>query len=105
MRRLSALAAAALIVTTGISAGCARQTSGAITGPYASLLASSSDLGPSHAGDAQLTVTLAEPERAQALIQWAGDRGLSVRGRTGDGWAILEGTAAERGPGLRRTRT
>lgn len=95
MRRFSALAAAALIVTTGVSAGCARQTSGAITGPYASLLASSSDLGPSRSADAQLTVTLAQPERAQALIEWAGERGLSVRGRTVEGWAVLEGAAPD----------
>jgi kumamolisin len=94
-RRLSALAAAALIVTTGVSAGCARPTPVAITGPYASLLASSSDLGPSRAGDAQLTVTLPDPAQAQALTRWAGDAGLWVRGRPGDGWAIVEGAAAD----------
>ena len=95
MRRISALAVTALVLTTGISAGCAREQSGAITGPYASLLASSSDLGPSHSSDAQLTVTLAEPKRAQELTRWAGDRGLSVRGRPDEGWAILEGAAAD----------
>jgi kumamolisin len=95
VRRTSALAAAALVLTTGISAGCARQQSDAITGPYASLLSSSSDLGPSRSRDTQLTVTLAEPKRAQALIEWAGDRGLSVRGHPHDGWAILEGAAAD----------
>jgi len=95
VRRISALAATALVLTTGISAGCARQESGAITGPYASLLASSSDLGPSHSDDAQLTVTLTDPKQAQKLIRWASDRGLSVRGQPDDGWAILEGPAAD----------
>jgi len=66
-----------------------------ITGPYAALLASSSDLGPSHSGDTQLTVTLADPTRAHTLTQWAGDRGLSVRTRPGDGWAIVEGPAED----------
>ncbi len=94
-RRLSTLAAVALIVTAGVSAGCARQTPGVITGPYASLLASSSDLGPSHAGDAQLTVTLADPARAQALTRWAADAGLWVRGRPDDGWAVVEGAAED----------
>ena len=95
-RRLPALvAAAALIVSMDVSAGCARHTPAAITGPYASLLASSSDLGPSRSGDAQLTVTLADPTQADALTRWAGGRGLWVRWRPGDGWAVVEGAAAD----------
>lgn len=66
-----------------------------IVGPYASLLASSADLGPSRAGDAQLTVTLAGANRPEALIGWAEAQGLWVRWRPGDAWAIVEG-AAER---------
>ena len=66
-----------------------------IVGPYASLLASSADLGPSRAGDAQLTVTLADPNRPESLIGWAEANGLWVRWRPGDSWAIVEG-AAER---------
>ena len=92
--RLSALVAAAALTVTSISAACAREDPDVITGPYAALLASSSDLGPSRSGDTQLTVTLVDPARAQALTQWAGDRGLSVRTRPGDGWAIVEGPAA-----------
>jgi kumamolisin len=84
-----------LIVSTDVSAGCARHVPVAITGPYASLLASSSDLGPSRSGDTQLTVTLTDPARAQELTRWAGDRGLWVRARPGDGWAIVEGAAAD----------
>ncbi len=78
-----------------VSAGCARRTPAAITGPYASLLASSNDLGPSRVGDAQLTVTLADPTQADALTRWAGGRGLWVRWRPGDGWAVVEGAAAD----------
>ncbi|HEV7420467.1 MAG TPA: peptidase S53, partial [Mycobacterium sp.] len=64
-----------------------------ITGPYASLLASSSDLGPSRAGDAQLTVALPGPARPAALFEWADAQGLSVRWRPGTAWAIVEGAA------------
>jgi kumamolisin len=64
-----------------------------ITGPYASLLAASSNLGPSHAVDAQLTVTLSTLERPATLTDWAESRGLAVRWRTGDDWAIVTGSA------------
>ncbi|MFI5506847.1 protease pro-enzyme activation domain-containing protein [Mycobacterium sp. NPDC051804] len=94
-RRLVALVAAAALTVSGISAACARQTPGRITGPYASLLASSQDLGPSRTGDAQLTVTLTDPSRTQPLTKWATDAGLWVRARAGDGWAIVEGAAAD----------
>ncbi|MDT5324042.1 MAG: kumamolisin [Mycobacterium sp.] len=66
-----------------------------ITGPYASLLASSSDLGPSRAGDAQLTVTLPGPTRPVRLLEWSDAHGLSVRWRPGETWAIVEGAAEE----------
>jgi len=64
-----------------------------ITGPYASLLAASSNLGPSHAADAQLTVTLSTPARPATLMGWAESRGLAVRWRAGDDWAIVTGSA------------
>ena len=64
-----------------------------ITGPYASLLAASSNLGPSHADDAQLTVTLSTLARPATLIDWAETRGLAVRWRAGDDWAIVTGSA------------
>ena len=59
--------------------------------PFALLLAASTDLGPSRADDAQLTVTLHDANRPDALIGWAGQQGLSVRWRPGDEWAIVEG--------------
>jgi kumamolisin len=75
--------------------GCAPRTAAAITGAYASLLASSSDLGPSHSGDVQLTVTLTDAVRPAALDEWAGANGLWVRWRPSEGWAIVEGAAAD----------
>jgi kumamolisin len=66
-----------------------------IAGPYASLLASSSDLGPSRAGDAQLTVTLPGSARPDRLIEWSDAHDLSVRWRPGETWAIVEGAADE----------
>ena len=104
-RRLTALvAAAALIVSTDVSAGCARHTPAAITGPYASLLASSSDLGPSRSGDAQLTVTLADPAQADALTRWAGGRGLWVAVATRRRLGHRRGLRSGRGTGVRRAR-
>jgi kumamolisin len=95
-RRILALtAAAALIAAAGFCAGCAPRGLAAITGPYASLLASSIDLGPSRSDDAQLTVTLADPNRSEALTQWASARGLWVRWRPGDRWAVVEGAAED----------
>ncbi len=95
-RRLPALVgASALIVACGLSAGCAPNGSAVIKGPFASLLASSTDLGPSRSGDAQLTVTLPASARPDELMAWASARGMWVRWRPGDGWAIVEGAAGD----------
>ncbi len=95
-RRLPALvAASALIAASAMTAGCAPDGSAVITGPYASLLANSTDLGPSRAGDAQVTVTLPSSARPEDLMSWARARGLSVRWRLGDEWAIVEGAASD----------
>ena len=59
--------------------------------PLASLLASSTDLGPSRADRAQLTAALQRPARPDGLTDWARGRGLSVRWRPSDNWAIVEG--------------
>jgi kumamolisin len=92
--RLLALTAASTLVLAS-ELRPAPADSAAIGGPYAWLLASSSDLGPSRAGDAQLTVTLPDSTRPGGLIGWAQEQGLWVRWRPGDAWAIVEG-AAER---------
>jgi kumamolisin len=95
-RRLPALvAASALIVASAMTAGCARHSAAVITGPFASMLASSAKLGPSRAGDAQLTVTLPTSARPDALVAWASARQLRVRWRPGDQWAIVEGAASD----------
>ncbi|MGV0801804.1 protease pro-enzyme activation domain-containing protein, partial [Mycolicibacterium elephantis] len=77
------------------SAGCAPRTPALITGPYAALLASSTDLGRSRAADAQLTITLAAADRPSAVMDWAEARNLRVRWRSGDAWAIVEGAAED----------
>ncbi|MDA4110058.1 S53 family peptidase [Mycolicibacterium holsaticum] len=90
-RRVSALLVAALLIAA--SAACATRTSAVITGPYAALLGSSTDLGPSRSADTQLTVTLAGADAPDALMEWAGARDLWVRWRHGDRWAIVQGAA------------
>ena len=65
-----------------------------ISGPYASLLASSTDLGPAHAEHVQLTAALQGSSQPALLMGWARQQGLSVRWRTGDSWAIVEGEPA-----------
>ena len=64
-----------------------------ISGPYASLLQSSTDLGPALTDHVQVTAALRGAARPALLMGWAQDQGLSVRWRPGDTWAILEGAA------------
>ncbi|MDH6196950.1 kumamolisin [Mycobacterium frederiksbergense] len=66
-----------------------------IGGPYAQLLAASTDLGPAESGSAQLTLTLHDATRPAALYRWADEHALSVRWRPGDAWAIAEGQPAD----------
>ena len=65
-----------------------------ITGPYASLLASSTDLGPARSANVQFTAALRQTSRPALLMQWAEQQRLSVRWRPGDPWAIVEGDPA-----------
>lgn len=65
-----------------------------IGGPFADLLASSTDLGPArHDERVQLTVALHEAQRPDRLFAWSSENGLTVRWRDGDAWAIVEGAA------------
>jgi len=73
-----------------------------LAGPRGHRLTASTDLGPSHAGDAQLTAELAGTARPKDLMGWAGEHGLSVRWRPGDNWAIVEGEAEDVGGGDHR---
>ncbi len=71
--------------------------SGRIDGPYAALLASSTDLGPAGGRRAQLIAALHHPQRPDRLMRWSADHGLSVRWRDGDTWAVIEGASASLG--------
>ncbi len=62
-----------------------------ITGPYAALLSASTDLGPARGGLVQLTVALRDDSSPRLLTDWARQQGLTVRWKTGDRWAVLEG--------------
>lgn len=90
---------AAALVTVSVAAAVVvthRQTTpGAdrIGGPYAALLAASTDLGPAVAGAVQLTAALRDGSRPELLTGWAEQRGLAVRWRRGDPWAVVTGPA------------
>jgi kumamolisin len=94
-RQLGALAlivAGALVFASDLGPASKRGGPAMIPGPYSHLLAASTDLGPSRNGDAQVTVALrSEPDE---IFKWAGTQGLSVRWRSGQNWAVLEGAAA-----------
>lgn len=96
-RTLTAATLAVVSVTAALfAAGChSASTSDAnIGGPFADLLASSTDLGPAGDEPVQLTAALHQPRHPERLFRWADDRGLSVRWREGDAWAVVEGPAA-----------
>lgn len=96
-RSWSALAAvvASAVAATVALVGPDRQPQSApdnlIDGPYARLLADAADLGPARGDRVQLTAALRGPNEPVRLIDWARSRGLSVRWRAGDDWAIVEG--------------
>src|SRR6187401_2903346 len=62
-----------------------------IGGPFALLLAASTDLGPARGEHVQLTAALHDDNRPEALTDWAAEHGLSVRWQPGDDWAVIEG--------------
>jgi kumamolisin len=64
-----------------------------IGGPYALLLGASTDLGPSHRDDTQLTAALRDSAEPDKLLGWARSQGLSVRWQPGRNWAVVEGKA------------
>lgn len=65
-----------------------------ITGPYALLLGASTDLGESRADTVELTAALHGSSRPDGLLGWAAARGLQVRWRAGDTWAVVHGPPA-----------
>jgi kumamolisin len=97
-RQLSALAlvgAALAVLVSDLHPASNPDRRGTITGPYSYLLASSTDLGPSHRTDTQVTAALRGAARPEALFGWADDNGLAVRWKPGEDWAIVEGAAEE----------
>ena len=85
------LAAGVSVVGSDHRAEPSPDPTAAIGGPYALLLASSTDLGPSRIEHSQLTVALREPRRPDQLMGWAAREGLVVRWQDGEDWAIVEG--------------
>jgi kumamolisin len=85
------VAAAVLMVASDLRLPTGAGTAAEIGGPFALLLAASTDLGPAHGHHVQLTASLRDPTSPDALIDWAGEHGLSVRWQPGDDWAIVEG--------------
>jgi kumamolisin len=88
---MAAVSAAA--VMWSVHHGGSRPDDGNVTGPYADLLASSTDLGPARDEHVQLTAALHQSQRPELLQEWSASRGLSVRWRDGDPWAVVEGPA------------
>ncbi|OBB13232.1 peptidase S53 [Mycobacteriaceae bacterium 1482268.1] len=93
--RLLALIAAAgvLVLASDLRVTQVPNTSASIGGPFALLLGASTDLGPSHRDDTQLTVALHDSSQPHRLVGWARNQGLSVRWRPGHNWAVVEGDA------------
>ena len=65
-----------------------------ILGPFSRLLSAATDLGPAGDDSVQLTAQLRDASAPVRLDAWARSRGLAVRWRDGEGWAIIEGPPA-----------
>jgi kumamolisin len=90
---LPVIAAGVLVLASDLGPTSGPHRAGAISGPYEYLLASSTDLGPSHRADTQVTAALQQSQRPGALFGWATDNGLAVRWQPGEDWAVVEGAA------------
>lgn len=93
MPAAAALAATVLVASGLVAADRAWRPTDTIGGPYARLLAAATDLGPARADRVQLTAALNRAAHPARLDGWAHDRGLAVRWRDGDDWAVVEGSA------------
>jgi kumamolisin len=92
-RAAAALMAGAVVLGTLSADGIAhRDPDNVIDGPFATLLAQSTDLGPAHRQPVRITAELNRPVMPVRLATWAEAHGLSVHWRDGDGWAIVEGS-------------
>ncbi len=86
---------AAVLAVAGLAAAAdpaaAPTHADTISGPYARMLAESADLGRSREQRVRMTAALYQRARPERLEDWARTRGLSVRWRDGDDWAVIEG--------------
>ncbi len=101
MRRLLTVALLAVLGAACLSVGGDRSVQstdsapdGRIGGPFAALLASSTDLGSARTPQVRLTAALHQPDRPDRLQRWAQRHHLSVQWRQDDPWAVIEGTPA-----------
>jgi kumamolisin len=83
--------AAALICASCLRSAPSPDAPTEIDGPFASLLDSSTDLGPARGEHVQLTAKLKDAAQPDGLIGWADQQHMSVSWRPGDDWAIVEG--------------
>jgi kumamolisin len=91
-RAVAALIAAAVAVgSLAADRAAHRHPDNLITGPFATVLAHATDLGPAPPQPVRITAELNRPAMPVRLVDWAAARGLSVHWRNGDGWAMLEG--------------
>lgn len=94
-RRLRSAAAAALLAVPLILIAADRPSApppgAVIGGPFARLLAASTDLGPARSDRIRLTAALHRSAPPTQLQRWARAHGLSVRWRDGDDWAVVDG--------------
>ena len=88
------MAAAVLVMPIADVRGTQAVDPSRITGPYAALLSSSTDLGPARSGDVRLTAALRPGATPDRLSGWAARHDLSVAWRSGDPWAIVTGAPA-----------
>ena len=92
---LAVVTVAAAVILTEEHRPDTRTRSVEIGGPYAAMLADSTDLGPVRGTPVRLTAALRDDDRPSALIDWANRSDLSVRWRPGDTWAQLEGDGGQ----------
>lgn len=90
-RLLILLAAGVLVLASDLRVTPVPAMPAVIGGPYAHLLAASTDLGPARSGPVQLTVALKHGAEPTALLGWADAQALSVRWRPGQNWAVVDG--------------
>ncbi len=86
-----------LVLASDLRITNAHDAPGSISGPYALMLGASTDLGPSHRDDTQLTAELRDSTQPTQLVGWARGQGLSVRWQPGKNWAVIEGDAQKVG--------